>query len=290
METCFLSSNSFTKRIEFDPSIKAKPPHFPKKIPSSFYPRKVAFPSSITCCHLNEDNNKPSFDSDWRSFRAKLVANEKESSPKDPSSPCADPDSDQPRQPVTVGDKWAHTIHEPEKGCLLIATKKLDGFHIFERTVILLLKAGPIGPAGIILNRPSLMSIREMRSTILDGWTEFSDQPLYFGGPLEDGFFLVSPKRDDDSVEKSGAFEQVMEGVYYGSRESVGRAAEMVKGGDFRFFDGYCLWDKEQLDGEIKAGFWTVVACSPSVIALQSVGNVGLWEEILELISPKKVW
>ncbi|KAK9039450.1 hypothetical protein V6N11_014650 [Hibiscus sabdariffa] len=265
------------------------------KIPSSFYPRKVAFPISITCCHLNEDNSKPTFDSDWRSFRAKLVANEKESSPKDPSSPCADPGSDQPRQPVTIGDKWAHTIHEPEKGCLLIATKKLDGVHIFERTVILLLKAGPIGPSGIILNRPSLMSIREMRSTILDGWTEFSDQSLYFGGPLEDGFFLVSTKRDDDSVEKSGAFEQVMEGVYYGSRESVGCAAEMVKrnvveGGDFRFFDGYCLWDKEQLDGEIKAGFWTVVACSPSVIALQSVGNVGLWEEILELISPKKVW
>ncbi|KAK8687011.1 hypothetical protein V6N13_085844 [Hibiscus sabdariffa] len=292
METCFLSSNSFTKRIEFEPSIKA---HFPKKIPSSFYPRKVAFPSSITCCNLNEDNNKPSFDSDWRSFRAKLVANEKESSPNDPSSPWADPGSDQPPQPVTIGEKWAHTIHEPEKGCLLIATKKLDGVHIFERTVILLLKAGPIGPSGIILNRPSLMSIREMRSTILDGWKEFSDQPLYFGGPLEDGFFLVSPTRDDDSVEKSGGFEQVMEGVYYGSRESVGCAAEMVKrnvvkGGDFRFFDGYCLWDKEQLDGEIKAGFWTVVACSPSVIAPQSVGNVGLWEEILELISPKRVW
>ncbi|KAE8694470.1 putative mitochondrial saccharopine dehydrogenase [Hibiscus syriacus] len=241
-------------------------------------------------CHLNEDDNKPSFESDWRSFRAKLVANEKESSSKDSSSAWVDPDLDHPPLLVTIGDKWAHTIHEPEKGCLLIATKKLDGVHIFERTVILLLTAGPIGPSGIILNRPSLMSIREMRSTILNDSVEFSDQSLYFGGPLEDGFFLVSPTNDEDSVKNSGVFEEVMKGVYYGTRESVGRASEMVmrnvvKAGDFRFFDGYCLWDKEQLDEEIKAGYWTVVACSPSVIALGCVGNVGLWKEILELIS-----
>lgn len=243
---------------------------------------------------LSNDEKKPSLDSDWRSFRAKFVAIEKVSSP----SSWAGPGTvvDQPPQPVTIGDKWAHTIREPEKGCLLIATKKLDGVHIFERTVILLLKAGPIGPLGIILNQPSLISIKEMRSTTIRDVSEvFSDVPLFFGGPLEDGFFLVSPTKDDDGVKKSGVFEEVMGGLYYGTKESVGYAAKMVernvvKAMDFRVFDGYCLWDKEQLGEEIKAGFWIVVACSPSVIGLASVGNVGLWEEILGLIGPRNVW
>ncbi|KAK9272344.1 hypothetical protein L1049_002715 [Liquidambar formosana] len=194
-----------------------------------------------------------------------------------------------------MGDKWAHTIHEPEKGCLLIATEKLDGVHIFERTVILLVSTGPVGPTGIILNRPSLMSIKEMKSTVLDVAGTFSDRPLFFGGPLEEGVFLVSPKEGDDGLGKSGVFEEVMKGMYYGTKESVGCAAEMVKRNvvgveDFRFFDGYCGWEKEQLKDEIRAGYWTVAACSPNVIGLASVGSVGLWEEILGLMGRRKVW
>ena len=112
---------------------------------------------------IPQDDDKPFLDADWRSFRARLVAREQASTPEDLSSVV-----DQPPGPITIVDKWAHKIHEPEKGCLLIATEKLNGVHIFERTVILLLSTGPIGPTGIILNRPSLMSIKETRSTVLD--------------------------------------------------------------------------------------------------------------------------
>ncbi|XVF16691.1 hypothetical protein REPUB_Repub10bG0054100 [Reevesia pubescens] len=299
MEACFLSSNSFTKSIEVVPSIKARSLSFPKRNSSLFHSRKIAFPASITCCHLDSpsplgDDSKPILNSDWRSFRARLVTAEKVSKLED----WADLDTivDQP-PPVTISDKWAHTIHEPEKGCLLIANEKLDGVHIFERTVILLLSTGPTGPFGIILNRPSLMSIKEMRSTVLNVAGTFSDKPLFFGGPLEEGLFLVSPTGDDidNSVEKSGVFEEIMKGLYYGTKESVGCAAEMVKrngvgAGDFRFFDGYCGWEKEQLNEEIRADYWTVAACSPSVIGLTSVGSVGLWEEILGLMGLRKVW
>lgn len=246
-----------------------------------------------------EDDNTSLPSPDWRSFRAKLVAGERASSVQEPSS-YVDPDAvvDLDHPPATaIGDKWAHTIHEPEKGCLLIATEKLDGVHIFERTVILVLSDGPMGPSGVILNRPSLMSIKETRSTVLDVAGMFSDRPLFFGGPLEDGLFLVSTKGgdDDDGVGKSRVFEEVMKGLYYGTKESVGCAAEMVKRnvvvvGDFRFFDGYCGWEKEQLKDEIRAGYWTVAACSPSVIGLASVQSIGLWEEVLGLLGPRKVW
>ncbi|KAL6287806.1 hypothetical protein ACE6H2_012196 [Prunus campanulata] len=284
MEACFLASNSFTSN-----SIK-----------TPFHSKRVGIPSSITCCRMDSsppsnDDSKPSIDTDWRSFRAKLVAAEKSLKSKKPASSLVDLDTvvDLP-QPINVGDKWAHTIHEPEKGCLLLATEKLDGVHIFERTVILVLSTGPLGPSGIILNRPSLMSIKETRSTALDVAGTFSDRPLFFGGPLEEGLFLVRPKGGDDVVGRSGVFDEVMKGLYYGTKESVGCAAEMVKRnmvgpGEFRFFDGYCGWEKEQLKDEIRAGYWTVAACSPSVIDLRSVGSVGLWEKVLGLMGRRKV-
>ncbi|KAL5167388.1 Pentatricopeptide repeat-containing protein [Glycine soja] len=261
-------------------------------------------PQSETGCHMSspspfDDDEKSTLSGDWRSFRAKLVAGEQLTRPVEEVSFSSVNDLDivVDHPPlITIGDKWAHVIHEPEKGCILIATEKLDGVHIFERTVILLLSTGPLGPSGIILNRPSLMSIKETRSTALDVEGTFSNSPLFFGGPLEEGLFLLSPKEGGggDGVGKSGVFEEVMKGLYYGAKESVGCAAEMVKRnviglGDFRFFDGYCGWEKEQLRDEIRAGYWTVAACSPSVVGLGSVGSVGLWDEVLGLMSRRKL-
>ncbi|XP_061365971.1 uncharacterized protein LOC133309229 [Gastrolobium bilobum] len=307
MEACFLTQNSFNKSTDqLIPTIRAGSLAYSKFKRSSqqFHCRKVGIPFPTSCCHLSAssplDDDKPTINADWRSFRAKLVAGEQLIKPEEPSSSVNDPDTvvDQPPL-ITVGDKWAHIIHEPERGCLLIASEKLDGVHIFERTVILLLSTGPLGPSGIILNRPSLMSIKETRSTALDVEGTFSNSPLFFGGPLEEALFLVSPKDgegdgDGDGVGKSGVFEEVMKGLYYGTKESVGCAAEMVKRnvvglGDFRFFDGYCGWEKEQLKDEIRAGYWTVAACSPSVVGLQSVGIVGLWDEVLGLMGRRKV-
>lgn len=298
MEARFLTSTSFTKTIQLLPSNKSTIRVHPKVYTKQLKGRKVGLLFPVSCCHM-ESSSLPSEDNntDWRSFRAKLVAGERASSFQESTS-YVDPDvvvDDHP-PPISIGDKWAHSIHEPEKGCLLIATEKLDGVHIFERTVVLVLSMGPLGPSGIILNRPSLMSIKETRPTMIDVEGTFSDRPLFFGGPLEESLFLVNTKGgNEDGVERSGVFEEVIKGLYYGTKESVGCAAEMVKRnvvgvGDFRFFDGYCGWEKKQLRDEIRAGYWRIAACSPSVVGLASVGSVGMWEEVLGLMGPRKVW
>ncbi|CAN6305461.1 unnamed protein product [Urochloa humidicola] len=180
-----------------------------------------------------------------------------------------------PPQAVNIGDKWAHPLVEPEKGCLLIATEKLDGSQIFERTVILLLSAGVLGPVGVILNRPSLMSIFLDDADIARA---FSGRPLFFGGPLEECFFILGPRATtgSDVVARTGLFEEVMPGLHYGTRESVGCAAELAKRGvvgvvEFRFFDGFCGWEREQLRDEVHAGLWRVAACSSAMVGLASV-------------------
>ncbi|GAB2278001.1 hypothetical protein Dimus_012701, partial [Dionaea muscipula] len=224
----------------------------------------------------------PMVSADWRSFRARLVAAER--SPTGPSSSAVRPMS----IAGSIGSRWVHEIREPEKGCLLIATEKLEGAHIFERAVILLLEtADPLGPTGVILNRPSLMSIKEAnaKSWVMDPTGTFTGRPLFFGGPLQDGLFLVSNTRGGEG----GVFEEVMKGLYVGRKENVGCAAQMVKRGvvevdDFSFFDGYCGWGKEQLLDEIRAGCWTLAACSPTVIGgLCNLRSSELWEELLGL-------
>ncbi|KAI9105059.1 hypothetical protein K1719_022775 [Acacia pycnantha] len=92
-----------------------------------------------------------------------------------------------------LGTKWAHPIPIPETGCVLVATKKLDGIHIFERSVVLLLRSGTRhpqeGPFGVIINRRLHKRIKNINPTNLDLATTFSDCPLHFGGPLEASMF-----------------------------------------------------------------------------------------------------
>ncbi|KAF8049969.1 hypothetical protein N665_2081s0008 [Sinapis alba] len=312
MDACFLTSRSISGVKELVPFIKARIFSCPKRNSGQFLTRKVASPISVNCSlsdswkPLEDDadlfkdcvnNSSTSNAADWREFRARLVAGEQAATSEKDSSSWSNPDMvvDNPSSSlITTGNKWAHKILEPEIGCLLIATEKLDGVHIFEKTVILLLSVGPSGPIGVILNRPSLMSIKETKSKVLDMAGTFSDKSLFFGGPLEEGLFLVSPRNgEDNEVEKSGVFKQVMKGLYYGTRESVGLAAEMVKRNlvgrsEIRFFDGYCGWEKEQLKAELLGGYWTVAACSLSVVELGSaVQSQGLWDEVVGLIGPQ---
>lgn len=250
--------------------------------------RRRACCGSISARGAPEDGAAPPpIGPDWRSFRAQLYFKEQ--------LPAVQ----------TGGDRWAHPLAEPEKGCLLIATEKLDGSHIFERTVILLLSSpSSLGPVGVILNRPSLMSIKEASGSIFaddaDIARAFAGRPLFFGGPLEECFFVIGPRAaagggGDDAVARTGLFEEVMPGLHYGTRETVGCAAELAKRGvvgvrDFRFFDGFCGWEREQLRDEVRAGLWHVAACSAAVLELATVVKGGLWEEVQGLVGERRLW
>ncbi|XP_073146847.1 uncharacterized protein [Henckelia pumila] len=273
--------------------IKVAIPAITNPKPNQIHSRRLRVQLSVSCSQSNLKSTSIQAEegsllkSDWRAFRARLVASERTLTAPTSASPLADPFTPTDR-PDPVEKKWAHPISELEKGCLLIATEKLDTNHIYKRTVILVLSAGPTGLTGLILNRPSFMSIKEMKSWASNMSGSFSDGPLHFGGPLFEGLFLVGGKQ-----RPSGVLDEVMKGLYYGTMESVDCAIEtkrdLGEDGDFRFFDGYCAWESEELREEIRAGYWTVAACSPSVIGPSGAGNVGLWEEVNELMGHRKV-
>ncbi|XP_058090094.1 uncharacterized protein LOC131236725 [Magnolia sinica] len=223
--------------------------------------------------------------SDWRTFRATLVAREQLS---DDDAPVQDAVSHESSK--SLGAKWAHPIPVPETGCILVATEKLDGVRTFERTVVLLLRSGTKdpreGPFGVILNRPLNKKIKHMKPSNLDLATTFAECSLHFGGPLDASMFLLKTGEDSPTT----GFEQVIPGLSFGARNSLDDAAELVKKGmlrpqDFRFFVGYAGWQLDQLRDEIESDYWFVAACSVNLISgLSTESSSGLWEEILQLM------
>ncbi|CAI0556740.1 unnamed protein product [Linum tenue] len=226
---------------------------------------------------------------DWREFRASLVAQEQaHKSETETHSSQSDPF----QEPKPLAPKWAHPLSIPENGCVLVATEKLDGVRTFERTVVLLLRAGTShpqeGPFGVIINRPLNKKIRHMQPNNNELATTFSDCFVHFGGPLDASMFLL---KTGENKTKLPGFEEVVPGLCFGARNSLDDAAALVKKGvlkpqDFRFFAGYAGWQLDQLREEIESDYWYVASCSSNLIcggsSMMESGN--LWEEILQLM------
>lgn len=223
----------------------------------------------------------------WREFRAALYTQEQAELAVSDTANQDHASSGSKSFP----QKWAHPISAPENGCLLVATEKLDGVHPFERTVILLLRAGSghpeEGPFGIIINRPHHKRIKHLKPTNLVLQTTFSECPVHFGGPLEASMFLL---RTGERLKLLG-IEEIIPGLSFGARNSLEGASTLVKKGvlklqDFRFFIGYAGWKLEQLREEIDSGFWCVAACSSSLLFGTSHNSSpeSLWKEILQLM------
>ncbi|GFP81257.1 upf0301 protein cag_1601 [Phtheirospermum japonicum] len=226
----------------------------------------------------------------WREFRSLLYIQEQAENADSTHIQDKPPPGSKPTLPL----KWAHPIITPENGCLLLATRKLDGVGPFERSVILLLKSGTNnpqeGPFGVIINRPLHKKMKHMNPTNAELATTFADCSLYYGGPLDASMFLLR-----DGETRSGVlsgFEGVMPGLCFGSRTGLDEASRLVKEGtldprDMRIFMGYAGWQMDQLRAEIEGGFWYVAACSANLIfgGSQSVSSSGgLWQEVLKLM------
>ncbi|KAK1310165.1 hypothetical protein QJS10_CPA08g00890 [Acorus calamus] len=186
-----------------------------------------------------------SHQTDWRTFRANLEKHD---------GSCADiKDTSK-----LLRSKWTQPIPNPETGCILVATEKLDGVRTFERTVVILLRLGTRdpreGPFGVVINRPLDKRIKHMKPTNLDLVTTFADCSVLF------------------------------ETVWMRPRMGLVKR-RILKPQDFRFFVGYAGWQFDQLRDEIESDYWVVAACSSNLISgATSQSSSGLWEEILQLM------
>ena len=105
-------------------------------------------------------------------------------------------------------------VTEPAAGLFLVARRELDDPH-FAQSVIYLLRHGPQGTAGLIINRPSGLNLSDTVSDIEA--TDFESRPVFFGGPVE--FNTVSMLIRN--AQESRLVEHIADDVYLSGDRGV---------------------------------------------------------------------
>ena len=141
------------------------------------------------------------------------------------------------------------------KGHLLIASAALVDPN-FRETVVLMVHHDADGALGLVLNRPSEMSLSELWEKIADASCQ-SEQFLYVGGPVEGPLMALHTHQDLSEVE-------VLEGVHFSVQKE--NLNEIVTRDDasFRLFVGNAGWAGGQLESELEQGSWFTMKAEPS--------------------------
>ena len=159
-------------------------------------------------------------------------------------------------------------------GRLLVA-EPLLGDPNFQRTVVLVIEHTAEGALGLVLNRPTDLSV----AGALPAWDHLATAPavLYVGGPVEErsGWCLaraVDPDGLDGFVPVLGDL-----GLLDLGADPDGLVGVVT---DCRVYAGYSGWGAGQLDHELSEDAWIVVDAEPDDPFVQDPRD--LWQRILE--------
>lgn len=132
----------------------------------------------------------------------------------------------------------------------------------FERSIVLVTNNVASGPFGIILNRPTRVTLGQLFPDIAN--MPLRDERVYFGGPVEIGAlsFLARSSTPPEHAVK------IVADVYLSrDREWLRTLLEHGATRDtVRVFIGYAGWEPDQLENEIARGDWKGTPASGDAI------------------------
>jgi putative transcriptional regulator len=167
--------------------------------------------------------------------------------------------------------------HRIESGSFLIATPTLRDPN-FARSIVLLCEHDvDEGSMGLVVNRPSDMTLAETLHRI----GPHPRQSLWIGGPVQRDIVLVLHR--DATVR--GA-RQVCDGMGLGGEEDD--IVELVRSpgpSRVRVFSGYAGWGRGQLAEEFKTGSW--ISCPASAQFVFDTPPDEMWERVLRSLGPQ---
>lgn len=149
----------------------------------------------------------------------------------------------------------------PRESILLVAAGHLNDPN-FARSVVLVMFPPDSGPAGVILNRPTSM-------TLSDIWPEPEKRhgrtdALYIGGPVEPDGLLFLFRMTPPPVRAWRATEDI---YFSGDGDLLMQLLEQTDSvEEQRFFAGYAGWAEGQLEWEVSRGDWYVLKVDPQII------------------------
>ncbi len=130
---------------------------------------------------------------------------------------------------------------------LLVAVPQLPDVN-FYHSVVLMIQHDENGAFGVVLNRPSDVTVGEIWERISDEPCDSLD-PINFGGPVEGPLLALH-------TQESHSEGEVIPGVYLAMQKDNLNRIVQQKEHSFRIFTGYSGWGEGQLEGELEAGGW----------------------------------
>ncbi|WP_437228339.1 YqgE/AlgH family protein [Planctomicrobium sp. SH661] len=168
-------------------------------------------------------------------------------------------------------------MSESLRGQILIAGCQLRDSNFF-KTAVLIVEDGPDGAMGLVINRPSAVTIAKALTGHLD--LPENDDLIYMGGPVEPAaLFVVHNSAHLDPEEAA-----VVPGVYMGSsaevfEDIVCQCDDTYNPVQYRVYCGCAGWGPGQLAGEMSRGDWLTIPAHPSYIFHPNPYLV--WDELL---------
>jgi len=171
----------------------------------------------------------------------------------------------------------------PAPGRLLVATPSLEDPN-FAHSVVLLLDHDDDGSLGVILNRPSAITV----ASVLPDWSGSVAPPgvLFEGGPVSTDAALAVALVPETGPEPIG-FRRLFgrTGIIDLDTPPEVLAPAITR---MRVFAGYAGWGSGQLEAEIEEGSWYVVDSTPHDVFGEQPGR--LWSAVLRRQPGSLAW
>jgi putative transcriptional regulator len=165
----------------------------------------------------------------------------------------------------------SESLPESLRGQLLVAGPSLVDPN-FHRTVVLVGEHGEEGAMGVVLNRPSGVTVGEAVPPLVDLVDEGG--PVYVGGPVQPEAIVVLGEFEEP--ERASVLIVGAIGFLPGE---IDDAAELGPLARSRVFAGYAGWGPGQLEAELAESSWIVEPAVPDDVFVTDPAD--LWSGVL---------
>lgn len=163
--------------------------------------------------------------------------------------------------------------NDPSRTHILVAKRQLTD-PMYRSTVLLVRPMGNEQHIGVILNRPTKMTLGQLFPE--HGPSQKVPDPVFLGGPSSSAvlFAIVQSK-----ASPGGKSLQMMPELFMAFEgETVDKIIESGNA-QARFLAGLVAWQPGELKEELKRGAWYIMEADPAVILRKQTD--GLWEEMV---------
>jgi putative transcriptional regulator len=167
---------------------------------------------------------------------------------------------------------------ESLKGHLLISSPRLLDPN-FIQSVVLMVQHDTNGALGLVLNRPTEMTLKQAWEQVSQSPCE-RDDSLYVGGPCEGVLMAIHP------FESAGQIE-ILPGLYFATEtQHIEWLLQQTQEKRMRFFVGYSGWSPGQLEGELESGSWITANATLERVFLP---DETIWRQVKREISLEQI-